>query len=174
MENLIIIGTSHIAKESIRKVKKTIKEFKPDIVAVELDHRRLHALLQKKQRGPSIYAIKTVGFQGFIFAVIGSWVSKKLGRMVGVNPGEDMKTAVMTAKKHNIQIALIDQDIEITLSRFSRFMTRQEKWQIAKDVFSGLFFPKREIKKYGLDKFDLNKIPGEELVRQGRYSYRTF
>jgi pheromone shutdown-related protein TraB len=164
MQSLIIVGTSHIARESVNKVKKTIEQTLPDVVAIELDPRRYQALLSKREQRMSLYAMRKVGVKGFLFAMIGSYVSKKLGRMVGVEPGEEMKTAIKTAQKHNIQVALIDQDIEITLSRFSKVLTYKEKWRILSDVVTGLLFPKREMKKVGLDKFDLNKVPDDELI----------
>ena len=48
-KNLIIIGTSHIAKQSLKEVKKAIEEEKPDIIAIELDRKRLMALASKKK-----------------------------------------------------------------------------------------------------------------------------
>ena len=44
-KNIFIIGTSHIARQSINDIKKRFSELNPDIVCVELDHKRLHALL---------------------------------------------------------------------------------------------------------------------------------
>ena len=48
-KNLTIIGTSHIAKQSLDEVKEEIETNKPDIVAIELDKNRLQALFQKKK-----------------------------------------------------------------------------------------------------------------------------
>ena len=41
LDYLKIIGTSHIAKESVEEVKDTILKEKPDIIALELDRKRL-------------------------------------------------------------------------------------------------------------------------------------
>ena len=41
-----------------------------------------------------------VGIKGFLFAILGRWVSKKLGNLVGVKPGSEMLTAMKLAKKH--------------------------------------------------------------------------
>ena len=165
--NITLIGTSHIARESVNKVKKTIKEQQPDIVAVELDARRFYALThQSKKQKFSFYAISRVGLKGFLFAMIGSWATKKLGRMVGVDPGEEMLTAIKLAKKNKITVALIDRDIEITLSRLSRYLTWKERWNFFVDLFNGLFFRKREMKKLGIDELDLSKVPSEVLIKK--------
>ena len=59
-KNLILLGTSHIAKQSLDDVKRVIEEKKPDIVALELDQRRLYALLHKKEKRISIYNIHQI------------------------------------------------------------------------------------------------------------------
>ena len=49
-KNLVFLGTSHIAKQSLDEVKKYISNEKPDIIALELDRNRLQALMSKKPR----------------------------------------------------------------------------------------------------------------------------
>ena len=96
--NLTITGTSHIAKQSLDEVERTINGEKPDIIALELDRRRLYSLFKKPGR-IRIYDIKKIGIKGFVFSLIGAWAEKKLGKMVGVMPGSEMKKAVKLAKK---------------------------------------------------------------------------
>ena len=48
-KNIIIIGTSHIAPESVKFVKEKIREEKPEIVAIELDKDRMMSLLQQQK-----------------------------------------------------------------------------------------------------------------------------
>ena len=48
-KNLTIIGTSHIAIQSIREVGNVIMLQKPSIVALELDTDRFYGLMQKKK-----------------------------------------------------------------------------------------------------------------------------
>ena len=43
-ENLRLLGTAHVSKTSVELVREQIKEFKPDIIAVELCDSRLTAL----------------------------------------------------------------------------------------------------------------------------------
>jgi len=163
MENLTVLGTSHIAKESVEQIREFIDKEKPDIIAIELDRKRLPALFAKKKQSFSIYNILRVGLTGFLFGVIGSWASKKLGGIVGMDPGSDMKTAVKLARKNNIQLALIDQDIEITLRRFSEAFTWREKLQIIKDIFEGLFNKEKVLAKY--HHLDLTRVPKDDLLK---------
>ena len=94
-----IIGTSHIAIQSVKEVKEAVIDFQPDIIAVELDMPRYHALLSGKREGFSWKDIKYIGIKGFLFALIGAYVEKKLGEKVNVKPGADMISAIKIAKK---------------------------------------------------------------------------
>ena len=46
-DDIILIGTAHISKDSVREVKEAIKKYKPDIVAVELCKRRYEGIIKK-------------------------------------------------------------------------------------------------------------------------------
>ena len=69
--NLEIIGTSHIAKQSVNEIKNVILERKPDIVAVELDIQRAAALMDKGRNKISANVIFKIGVKGYLFAKIG-------------------------------------------------------------------------------------------------------
>ena len=157
--DLTIIGTSHIAKQSIDEVERAINVEKPDIIALELDRRRLYSLFKKPGR-IRIYDIKKIGIKGFVFSLLGAWAEKKLGKMVGVMPGSEMKKAVKLAKKNKIKIALIDQDIEITLRKFSKSLTWKEKWNFFADVVKAIFSKKKAIE------FDLTKVPSKRVIKK--------
>ena len=157
--DLTIIGTSHIAKQSLDDVERAINVEKPDIIALELDRRRLYSLFKKPGR-IRIYDIKKIGIKGFVFSLIGAWAGKKLGKMVGVMPGSEMKKAVKLAKKNKIKIALIDQDIEITLRKFSKSLTWKEKWNFFADVVKAVFSKKKTLE------FDLTKVPSKKVIKK--------
>jgi len=169
MENLKIIGSSHIAEQSINDVKAAIDSFKPDIIALELDKRRFYSLTGKKgdkKEKIRLSDMMKVGFSGYLFSIIGAYVEKKLGNQVGVIPGSEMIAAARLAKKNNIKVALIDQDIEITLKRFSKEFSWKEKFRIISDIFRGIFFKKSELKKIGLNALDLTKVPEKEVIKK--------
>lgn len=156
-KNLIIIGTSHIARQSINDINKAFSEYAPDVLCVELDNKRLHALLTDAKPDYSLSGIKKYGLQGYLFAVIAGILQKKLGNIVGIKPGSDMLTAVNLAKKNNKHLMLIDQDIEITLRRFSKEFTFREKMRLLWDIIRSPF-AKQKIK------INLNDVPKEKLI----------
>jgi len=160
-KNLIIIGTSHISPESLKEVEKAILIEEPYIVALELDKKRFAALLSKKTaRKPGFKDIRRIGIKGYIFSAIGAWVEQKLGQKTGVSPGSEMVLAFKTAQKVKARVALIDQDIEKTLKRFSQELSWKEKWYFVVDVIKGLIWRKSEIG------FDLNKVPTQATINQ--------
>ena len=155
-----IIGTSHVSKDSIEEVTNYIKEKKPDIIAVELDARRAHALFHKPESKISIKMIKVIGVKGFLFYSLANFVQKKIGRIIGIQPGSEMKTAIIEGLREKKEIALIDQDVRKTLKRLSEEITWKEKLRFLKDLVRNPLYP--ELKK--MKKIDLRKIPSEELV----------
>lgn len=164
-QNLKIIGTSHIAKQSINEIKKAIEQMQPDIIALELDRRRFLALTMKKVKKGGMPNIFKIGVKGFLFSVFGRFVQQKLGKQVGVEPGEEMLTAIKLAKKNKINIALIDRDIEITLQRFSKSLSWKERFRIASDIIKGILFKKKDLKKLGIENIDLSKVPSKEVIK---------
>ncbi len=156
--NLTIIGTSHIAEESVRNVKETILTEKPDIVAVELDHARLHAIFSSEKPRMSFAMLRLMGITGFVFFLIGGFLQRRLGKLIGAVPGHEMKTAVEVAKQNGIRVALIDQPINITMSRVSAIKAG-EKIKMVRDLFLGITGLEREHAQ-----IDLTKTPPGSFV----------
>lgn len=159
-QNLIVIGTSHIAAESKKKVEDTILKEKPDIIALELDRKRLYALLHPEKTRISLKDIPKVGMKGWLFGVIGAWAERKLGEQAGGKPGQEMLKAVELARDKKIALALIDQDIQVTLKKFSKELSWIEKWRFLVDIFKGVILRKQEIS------FDLRTVPSAKVISQ--------
>ncbi|MBT3416554.1 conjugal transfer protein TraB [Candidatus Woesearchaeota archaeon] len=157
--NLSIIGTSHISKHSVEEVKDHILTKNPDIIAIELDRSRAHALLSKKKK-IKLKDIKKIGVTGIIFGLIAGYIEKKLGKLVKTKPGSEMLIAIKLAKKENIPILLMDQDIRITLKKISKGMPLKEKLKFLKD----LIFSKTNQKE--LEKIDISKVPTDKIIEE--------
>ncbi len=161
LENIKIVGTSHISSQSLERIKETFFDFKPTIIAIELDRDRLFALEhpESQKKGVPFNSLFKIGLTGFLFSIIGRWAQKKLGSIVNLNPGSDMLFASTLAKKNNLKLFLIDRPIGITLKRFSKAFTFKEKFNVLKDFFMSLFSKKHRLQ------FDLSKIPKEDLIQ---------
>ena len=70
-----------------------------------------------------------------------------------------MLKAIAAAQQIGAKIALIDQDIEITLRKFSKSLSWKEKWTFVKDVFKGVVLRK------GV-KIDLSKVPSQKVIKK--------
>jgi len=157
--NLTIIGTSHISKHSVEEVKEHILTKNPEIIPIELDRLRAHALLSKKKK-IKLTDIKKIGMTGIIFSLIGGYIEKKLGKLVKTKPGSEMLMAIRLAKKGKIPILLMDQDIRITLKKISKRMPLREKLRFLND----LIFSNQNKKE--LEKIDISKVPTEKLIEE--------
>ncbi len=156
--NLWLIGTSHISPESVKEVRKVILENHADIVALELDKGRFLSLMGKKSK-IRVRDIRRVGVKGFLFMLLGAWVEEQLGKVVKTKPGAEMKSAVKAAAKIKAKIALVDQDINITLKRLFKEITWKEKFRFVWDIIKGVVFRQQEVKG-----FDLRKVPSEDMI----------
>jgi pheromone shutdown-related protein TraB len=160
-QNLTLIGTSHISRQSKIEVRKAILEIEPSIVAIELDKQRLQGLLSNKKSKIRVRDIRKIGVRGYLFAIVGSWAQQRLGKMVGSKPGDEMKEAVKSAAKIKAKVALVDQNVTITIKKLFKTLTFREYFRFFADIVKGLIFRKSEI-----EPFDLNKIPSEKIIEK--------
>ena len=118
MAEIRIIGTAHVSQQSVDEVRTAIEEFKPDVVAIELDTARYTAV-KKQARDPSVDDVLEVkNFNSLLVQWLLAYLQRKIGIDVGVEPGAEMKIAISEAEQRNIPLALVDRDIRLTLLRF--------------------------------------------------------
>lgn len=142
-----IFGTSHVSQESLDLVEEKIEEINPEVVALELDTLRLNSLLndRKEKQGGSLFVRLLQFFQ------------ESVGKKTGVMPGEEMLHAYRTAKKNGIDVALIDQDIRVTVDKL-KGVSFWEKLKAGAQLVVGMLIP---------GSFDIaQEIPEEELIEQ--------
>ncbi len=151
-----LVGTSHIARQAVRRIKEAFAEEVPDVVALELDPARLDALLSEEKPRYSLGLVKAVGLRGFLFALIGSWLQRKLGESIQMVPGADMLAAYREARRRGKRVLLIDQPINVTLRRLSRALGWRELRQALRDSWRGL---------RGVT-LQLDEVPDEALVER--------
>ena len=121
MPELMIIGTAHVIDLSV-PIETHIREFNPDLVAIELDRQRWHALRSKlKPTGGPFYIRILSRFQQY------------LGESFGSSPGAEMLVAGKVASLIGANLALIDKPILPTLQGAWKNMPWQELWKIIGD-----------------------------------------
>lgn len=159
----IIVGTAHVYEKSVIEVREAIRNEIPDVVALELDDARFEALLHNEERRPTIKEMKDFGFKNAFLLLFMSYLQKKISSDAGIMAGREMIEAAAEAKSLGIPIALIDQDIGITIQKLLENVGFKEKLMILKDVI----FPE---KGYTIDYIYENST---ELIDEikGRYPF---
>ena len=162
---IILVPTSHVAEESVQKIKDVIEKVRPDCVAVELDENRYLALKSEQSGSPA----KSLGPSTFLIFTLLKKLQSKIGDIVGVVPGSDMLTAVDFSKEKNIPVYFIDQDIQKTLYEIQR-LKFSEKIRLIKYALTATFYI---YTGRGKEKIDLTKVPPENLIEQAMETFKT-
>ncbi len=136
---IVIVGTAHVSKKSIEEVKRRIEEIRPDAVAVELCYRRFLALTKNAQDISVVDVIRKGDVALVLFQMLLSYFQKKVGKEVGVRPGEEMFVAIEKAREIGADVLLIDRDITITFKRFWNSLSFFEKAKIFFQMLKGIF-----------------------------------
>ncbi len=127
MAEIKIIGTAHVSQKSVDEVREGIETFQPDVIAVELDEGRYLGLKQEGAQPDVEKILDAKNFNQLLIQWVLAYIQRRIGMDVGVEPGAEMKAAIAMAEEHNIEIALIDRDIRMTLQRFWGTMGIWEK-----------------------------------------------
>ncbi|MCL2068021.1 MAG: TraB/GumN family protein [Treponema sp.] len=116
---IYIIGTAHVSQESVEEVKNILSVEKPDMVCVELDQGRYNSITQKEQW--ESLNLSKVFREGKGFLLVANLVltsfQRRLGKELGVKPGDEMKVAIETAGELGIPYSLCDREVQTTLRR---------------------------------------------------------
>lgn len=131
-----LIGTMHVSPKSREEVIRTILTERPHAVAIELDRARFLAM--NENRRLTLEESLRFGRKGVINYALAK-VEEKLGEEFGMKPGEEMKAAISAAQTLGVPLYLIDEDINLILSKILAAPVR-EKLLMALEAL-GLFLP---------------------------------
>jgi pheromone shutdown protein TraB len=125
-QHIVLVGVGHVF-DIAEHVTAIVDAVSPDVVAVELDKRRLQALLHSEQgslqRQPVFYRILAT-------------MQRRIAAKYGVSTGSEMKAAVLAARAHTIGVLCIDMDIQYVLRQLWRQMSLKQKIYL---VLGGVF-----------------------------------
>ena len=111
MAEIHIVGTAHVSQKSVNEVRETIDSVNPDVIAIELDQGRFATLKkqmkeeedakagivreeEEETKVPEVKSILSGNFMVMIVQWLLSYVQRKIGLNVGVEPGAEMKEAI--------------------------------------------------------------------------------
>ncbi len=168
MGEIKIVGTAHVSAKSVDEVREAIEQFHPDIVAVELDQGRSKAI-NKEGTAPSVDdVLELKNFDQLLIQWLLSYIQRKIGLDVGVEPGAEMKAAMAEAQERGLRVELVDRDIKVTLLRF---------WQslgfIGKIKMVGsLIFSIAEVEN--IDAEEIEKLKNEDMLEVIMGEFKKF
>jgi pheromone shutdown-related protein TraB len=159
-DNLVLVGTAHVSKASVEEVESAIEEYKPDIVAVELDEKRYEVLTNKQKWEETPITDMIRGGKAFFFLaqVFLASIQRRLGKEFGAEPGSEMLAAINSAKEKEIKVELVDRDITITLKKAWRTMGIREKFRLFWE------FSKAMVGYSDEEEIDLEEIMDEDVI----------
>jgi pheromone shutdown-related protein TraB len=165
---IVLLGTAHVSRESVDEVRSVITEERPDRVCVELDDGR-HTSMTQGASWQNLNVGKVIregkGFLLMANLVLSSF-QRRLGKDLGVKPGEEMLAAIQTAQELNIPFSLCDRNIQVTLRRAwggTRFFGKMKMLAaLLSSVFSNEKFSAEDIEK--LKQKDVLQSMMEELA----------
>ena len=123
-KEITLIGTAHVSIESADLVQQVIEKEKPDVVCVELCESRYQSIIQKSQWQNTnlLKVIKEKKAFLLLSNLMLAYFQKKIGKKLGIRPGEEIVRAIQVAESLGARIHLADRDIRTTLSRTWRCM----------------------------------------------------
>jgi pheromone shutdown-related protein TraB len=138
---ITLLGTAHVSRESIGEVIRAIRETGPDVVCVELDQGRCDSLTQEGHwEKLDVVKVFKEG-KGFLLManLVLSGFQRRMGKELGVKPGEEMKAAIETARELGIPHSLCDREVQITLRRAWARCGFWSKSKLLASLVSGAF-----------------------------------
>ncbi len=114
-----LIGTAHVSRASADAVRELAASGEFDSIAVELCQARYDALTaERKWTDLDLYRVLRDGKAGLVMANLAlSAYQRRIAEQFGIEPGAEMRAAVVTAKELGLPLQLVDRDLATTLKR---------------------------------------------------------
>jgi len=135
-KEIILLGTAHVSKDSVRLVSDVIESEKPDTVCVELCESRFQSIRQKDKwlEQDIIKVIKEKKSFLLLSNLLMASFQKRIAEKFDIKPGAEMITAIEAGEAAGAKIHLADRNIRITLTKTWRVMGLWDKIKVLKDI----------------------------------------
>lgn len=136
-----LLGTAHVSRTSAEAVQRLIDSGHYDAVAIELCPARYQTLTEREAwRDMNLFEVIRQGKAGMMMASLAlSAYQRRIAEQFGIEPGEEMKTAITAARQAGVPVQLIDRDIGITLRRASRGLGWWKRWLMLNGLVLSMF-----------------------------------
>jgi len=113
IQRIVFVAVIHTDVESVKEARRVVRETKPDVVAVELDHDRYHQLM-KPAEGDEIIAPGSGDMAQDLMHQL-AILEKSLGNITGSDVGDEMLAAIEEGRTIGAKIALVDRPMTATV-----------------------------------------------------------
>ena len=139
--DVVMVGTAHVSKTSIEEVLSTIREEKPDAVAVELCQARYDIMKNPLAwQNMDIFKVIKEKKTAFLMAnLVMASFQRRIGEKLGVKPGDEMRAAIEEAEASGMEVVLVDRNVQITLARAWRGLGFWEKMKLLYGALTSIF-----------------------------------
>lgn len=133
---ITLIGVGHVF-DIDKNLENAIIERNPQVICVELDPARYQALMSREGRDEEV---------PFVYNIL-SRLQERIAKKYGTQVGNEMITAIETAKVLNAKLAFIDMDAQRIVANFWRSMEFKERVKFFLALASSVFVRKKRIEK---------------------------
>jgi pheromone shutdown-related protein TraB len=152
---IILIGSVHVSRNSSQEVQQLIKEYRPDVVFIELCKSRVGILLSDESPLQESLSMKDAlslmkKNKGYgMLHVLLSEFSRRVAKNINVMPGAEFKAAFLEARNVGARVILGDRPVEVTLKRTWAALSTWERIKFVVHLLmaSGLDITEEEIEK---------------------------
>ena len=139
INNITLIGTAHVSKDSVNEVQEVIERIQPKYICIELDEERYINLTNETrwENTDIVQVIKEKKFAPLLMQIILGAFQKRFAQNTESEPGAEFKMAITKASELNANLELIDRNIKITLNRIWRKLSFWKKNQLITSFLLG-------------------------------------
>ncbi|MXV11399.1 TraB/GumN family protein [Xanthomonas sp. LMG 8992] len=136
-----LLGTAHVSLASVAAVERAIGSGRFDAVAVELDPQRLQALTDPDAltKLDLVQVIRKGRVALFAANLALAAYQRRLAEQLGIEPGAELKRAVLLARERQLPVYLVDREVGLTFKRASSRLGFFGKLKLASGLLGGLF-----------------------------------
>ena len=161
IERVVFVSVIHTDLESVEEARRVVRNTKPDVVAVELDHDRYQQLINPPEDKEST-PYSGDAAQDLMQQL--AMLEKSLGDITGSDVGDEMLTAIEEGRAVEAKIALVDRPMSATIQAMMKVPT-DELYRLTGMIPDAT----KDIEEGGAsDLFDMLKEDGavDDLIKQ--------
>jgi pheromone shutdown protein TraB len=111
---IVFVAVIHTDVDSVEKARRVVREIKPSVVAVELDHER-YEYLKNPDAENELTTMPLTGDTAQDLMQQLAAMEQALGGITGSNVGDEMMAAIEEGHAINAKIALVDRPMKTTI-----------------------------------------------------------